>query len=82
VVSTRKLVSVASSRAYLCASRPLAALRATYEEKTCCLISEEGFEFSAPMVALAERRATCAMMLQLGEVGAHGLAEQTALSTG
>jgi len=25
---------------------------ATYEEKTCCLTSDEGFEFSAPMVAV------------------------------
>lgn len=48
-------------------------------EKTCCLTSEEGFEFSAPIAVLAELRTACTMMLQLEEVGAHGLAEKIAL---
>jgi hypothetical protein len=36
---------------------------ATYEEKTCCLTSDEGFEFSAPMVAVVGLGIFRAMML-------------------
>lgn len=39
-------------------------------EKTCCLTSEEGFEFSAPMLLRSEVRDASAMMQLLGEVGA------------
>lgn len=45
-------------------------------EKTCCLTSEEGFEFSAPMLLLSEVRDASTMMQHLGEVGAQGLAER------
>lgn len=47
-------------------------------EKTCCLTSEEGFEFSAPMLLRSEVRDANAMMQLLGEVGAQGLAERCA----
>jgi hypothetical protein len=59
----------------------MASRRGTHEEKTCCLTSDEGFEFSAPMVALAERRDACDDAL-LREVGAHGLAAERALLPG
>lgn len=39
-------------------------------ENTCCLTSEEGFEFSAPMLLLPEVRDANTMMQLLGEVGA------------
>jgi len=52
---------------------------ATYEEKTCCLTSDEGFEFSAPMVAVVVPGISRAMMLFLQEVGADGLADESTL---
>ena len=52
------------------AQQPLGRRRTTYEEKTCCLTSEEGFEFSAPMLLQSEVRDASAMMQLLGEVGA------------
>jgi hypothetical protein len=83
MISTRKLISFVLTQVSLWAGalRPLAWQKGTYGEKTCCLTSEEGFEFSAPMVVLAELRDACATMLPLGEVGAHGLAEEMALRT-
>jgi hypothetical protein len=42
-------------------------------EKTCCLTSEEGFEFSAPMLLRSAVRDASAMMQLPEEVGAHGL---------
>jgi hypothetical protein len=53
----------------LAAQQPLGPTRTTYEEKTCCLTSEEGFEFSAPMLLRSEVRDASAMMQLLGEVG-------------
>ena len=45
-------------------------------EKTCCLTSEEGFEFSAPMLLRSAVRDASAMMPLPEEVGAHALAER------
>ena len=53
----------------------------TYGEKTCCLTSAEGFELSAPIVVLGELWDVGAMMLELEEVGAHGLAGRGTLAT-
>ena len=57
-------------RRLLEAQQPLGRRRTTYEENTCCLTSEEGFEFSAPMLLRSEVRDASAMMQLLGEVGA------------
>ena len=53
--------------------QPLDERSITYVEKTCCLTSEEGLEFSAPMLLRSEVRDANAMMQLLGEVGAHSL---------
>jgi hypothetical protein len=53
---------------------PLASCTATYGEKTCCETSEEGFEFSAPILVCWRAAGCwrlCAMMRLLGEVEAH-----------
>ena len=76
VISARKLISSCTqlvSVLYRKPQEPLDARKMTYVEKTCCLTSEEGFEFSAPMLLRSEVRVANAMMQLLGEVGAHSL---------
>jgi hypothetical protein len=54
VISARKLSAHDVTLDFISSEgqEPLRAGKATYEEKTCCLTSDEGFEFSAPMVAV------------------------------
>lgn len=59
-----------------CIPQPCPAIgpaEATHVEKTCCLTSEEGFEFSAPMLLRSAVRDASAMMQLPEEVGAHSL---------
>jgi hypothetical protein len=78
-ITARKLVSMCRLVSGL--RGPLDGLRVAYEEKTCCLTSEEGFEFSAPMVLSAWVRNASAMMRLLEEVGAQALAEEKGAMT-
>ena len=83
VFTVRTLISFLGYKHHAGAWVPMLSDGIAYGEKTCWVTSEEGFEFSAPIVVvLAGVRdgSSCAMMLlPLGEVGAHGLAAEATL---
>lgn len=84
VLSARRLISIGCDFAIASRGRgdiwPLARLERTHGEKTCWVTSDEGFEFSAPIVGVGDPHCDCLRDdVELGEVGVEALAEQDAL---